>query len=142
MSKRDLPLFLLLPLALSGCGSMGEKIPDISLPEVSMPDLSMPELSMPSMPGIYRADIHQGNIIEQEMIDRLKPGMNKRQVRHIMGTPLLVDTFHQERWDYYYSLKQGGDVQESKRVSLFFEGEKLVRLEGDLIPQPQATSQQ
>lgn len=136
--RRDLALLPLLPLLLSGCGStLSEK-----MPELSMPDLSMPEISMPSVPGIYRADIHQGNIIEQEMIDRLKPGMNKRQVRHIMGSPLLVDTFHQERWDYFYSLKQDGELQDRKRISLFFEGEKLARLEGDLVPQqPPATSQ-
>ncbi|HIJ22751.1 MAG: outer membrane protein assembly factor BamE [Gammaproteobacteria bacterium] len=110
------------------------------MPEFSMPDLSLPDISMPSVPGIYRADIHQGNILEQEMIDQLQPGMNKRQVRHIMGTPLMVDTFHQERWDYFYSLKKEGETQKRKRISLFFEGEKLVRLEGDLAPQqPQAT---
>lgn len=107
-----------------------------------MPDLSMPEISMPAVPGIYRADIHQGNIIEQEMIDQLKPGMNKRQVRHIMGSPLLIDTFHQERWDYFYSLKQDGELQEQKRISLFFEGEKLARLEGDLMPQEPAAAPQ
>ncbi len=131
MRKRDLPLLLLLPLTLAGCSAtLDEK-----LPEISMPDLSMPDISMPSVPGIYRADIHQGNIIEQEMINRLKPGMNKRQVRHIMGSPLLIDTFHQERWDYFYSLKQDGELRERKRISLFFTGEKLARLEGDLVPQ-------
>jgi outer membrane protein assembly factor BamE len=129
MRTRDLAL-LLLPTLLSGCSATLEE----KLPELSMPNLSLPELSMPSVPGIYRADIHQGNIIEQQMIDQLKPGMNKRQVRHIMGSPLLVDTFHQERWDYFYSLKQGGELQQQKRISLFFEGEKLARLEGDLVP--------
>ena len=129
--RREQLSLLLLPLLLNGCSStLSEKLPDLS-----MPDVSMPELSMPSVPGIYRADIHQGNIIEQEMVNQLKPGMNKRQVRHIMGTPLLVDTFHQERWDYFYSLKQGGETQERKRISLFFTGEKLARLEGDLVPE-------
>ncbi len=131
MRKRDFAL-LLLPALLSGCTATLEE----KMPEISMPDLSLPDLSMPSVPGIYRADIHQGNIIEQEMIDQLKPGMNKRQVHHIMGSPLLIDTFHQERWDYFYSLKQEGELQEQKRISLFFEGEKLARLEGDLVPQP------
>ncbi len=121
-------LLLLTPLLSACSSSLSEKMPD-------MPELSLPEISMPSMPSIYRADIHQGNIIEQEKINQLKPGMNKRQVRHIMGTPLLIDTFHQERWDYFYSLKQDGEMQDQKRVSLFFEGNQLVRLEGDLIPQ-------
>ena len=136
MTKRELPLLLLVPLLLQGCSSTLEE----KMPEFSMPDLSLPDISMPSVPGIYRADSHQGNILEQEMIDQLQPGMNKRQVRHIMGTPLMVDTFHQERWDYFYSLKKEGETQKRKRISLFFEGEKLVRLEGDLAPhQPQAT---
>lgn len=126
--KNSVLNLLLLPALLGGCTSTLEE----KLPELSMPELSLPELSVP---GIYRADIHQGNIIEQEMVDRLRPGMNKRQVVHILGTPLLVDTFHQERWDYFYSLKQDGTLQEQKRISLFFEGEKLARLEGDLIPQ-------
>lgn len=107
------------------------------MPEISMPDLS--NLSMPdlSVPGIYRADIHQGNIVEQEMVNQLKPGMNKRQVRYIMGSPLIIDTFHQERWDYFYSIKKGGELKDQHRIALFFEQEKLIKIEGDLIPQQQ-----
>ena len=89
---------------------------------------------MPSIPGIYRADIHQGNIVDQEMVNQLKPGMNKRQVRFIMGSPLLIDTFHQERWVYFSSKKVNGDLKDKQRLSLFFEAEKLARIEGDLIP--------
>jgi|SaaInlV_120m_DNA_4_1040238.scaffolds.fasta_scaffold00334_20 outer membrane protein assembly factor BamE len=123
-------LFILTALLLlQGCNTLDEK-----LPSFSMPDLSLPEISMPSIPGIYRADIHQGNIVDQEMVNQLKPGMNKRQVRFIMGSPLLIDTFHQERWVYFSSKKVNGDLKDKQRLSLFFEAEKLARIEGDLIP--------
>ena len=61
-----------------------------------------------SFPGVYKIDIQQGNVVTQDMIDQLRPGMTRRQVRFIMGNPLLVDTFHANRWDYLYSLQPGG----------------------------------
>ena len=70
----------------------------------------------------------------QEMIDQLEPNMNKRQVRYIMGTPLLIDVFHQERWDYIYSLQPGGEVREQKRISLLFNDERLAGIQGDFRP--------
>ena len=86
------------------------------------------------LPGIYRMDIQQGNVITQEMVDQLRPGMEKRQVQFVMGTPLLVDSFHEGRWDYLYSLKTGGGDKEQKRLTLFFENDRLARLEGDVRP--------
>lgn len=83
---------------------------------------------------VYKIDIEQGNIITQEMIDQLEPNMNKRQVRYVLGTPLVVDVFHQDRWDYIYSFQPGGDVREQKRISVLFENEKLVGLQGDFRP--------
>ena len=87
-------------------------------------------------PLMYKIDIQQGNVIDQAMINDLKPGMSKSQVRYIMGTPLLVDVFHQDRWDYLYIFKKAGKLTERKRVTLLFEDDRLVRLEGDLRPQP------
>jgi outer membrane protein assembly factor BamE len=108
---------LTLALALSGCS-----------------DFSMPSFSMPTLPGIHKFDVQQGNVITQDMIDQLKPGMTKSQVRFIMGTPLIADTFNQDRWDYYYSLtsKKGGEVRE--RVAIFFDNEKLIGFKGDYLP--------
>jgi len=83
---------------------------------------------------IYKLDIQQGNIVTQAMIDQLEPNMNKRQVRYIMGTPLAVDVFHQERWDYIYSTEPGGGVREQKRISLFFKRERLAGIQGDFRP--------
>lgn len=83
---------------------------------------------------VYKVDVEQGNIISQEMIDQLEPNMNKRQVRYVLGTPLVVDVFHQDRWDYIYSFQPGGEIREQKRISVLFENERLVGLQGDFRP--------
>ena len=83
---------------------------------------------------MYVPDIQQGNVIEQEMINRLKPGMSKNQVSYVMGTPMLIDVFHQDRWDFIYSLKKGKGKRTQKRTSLYFEDDRLVRIEGDFRP--------
>jgi outer membrane protein assembly factor BamE len=87
-------------------------------------------------PGVYKIDIEQGNVISQEMVDQLRPGMTKRQVRFIMGTPLIPDPFHQERWDYIYSMQPGGKKRDQQRLTIHFDGEdRLASLEGDYAPQ-------
>ena len=85
-------------------------------------------------PGVYKIDIHQGNVVTQEMVDQLRPGMTTRQVRFIMGTPLLQDTFAPERWDYLYSMQAGHNPREQERISLTFENDRLVGLAGDFVP--------
>lgn len=85
------------------------------------------------LPGVYRIDIQQGNIIEQEMLDKLKPGMDKNQVRFIMGTPVLVDTFHTDRWEYVFTYSEGGKRRSQRHVTLYFEDEKLARIGGDVV---------
>ena len=86
-------------------------------------------------PGVYRINVEQGNIVTQEMVDQLKPGMSKRQVRFIMGTPLVEDTFNQNRWDYPYSIRNGGELLSSSHVTVFFEGDSLVNVTGDVLPE-------
>lgn len=86
------------------------------------------------IPFVYRIDIHQGNIYDQEMVDQLKPGMTKRQVAFVMGTPLLQDVYHNDRWDYVYSNEPGGEDRVEKKFTIHFKDEELVGLEGDLRP--------
>lgn len=86
------------------------------------------------LPFVYRQDIHQGNVISQEMIDQLRPGMTKRQVTYIMGAPLMVDPFHEERWDYVYSNQPGDEPRVQKNVTLIFRGDELAALQGDFRP--------
>ena len=84
---------------------------------------------------IYKQDIQQGNILEQEQVDMITPGMTRRQVALILGTPPINDPFHRQRWDYVSSFKEGGeDVKVRRQLTLIFEGNELARIEGDLKP--------
>lgn len=89
-----------------------------------------------AFPGVYKMDVAQGNEVNQEMIDQLRPGMTPSQVRYVMGTPLLVDTFNQARWDYVYRMIQDDETVEKRRVTLYFEADRLVQIEGDMRPAP------
>ena len=84
--------------------------------------------------SIYKLDVQQGNVVTQEMVDQLQPGMTERQVRYIMGSPLLVDVFHQTRWDYVYTDQPGNEARMQRKVSLLFEGKVLKGVEGDFKP--------
>ena len=85
---------------------------------------------------MYKIDIQQGNVVNQEMVNNLKPGMSKSQVRYVMGTPILVDVFHQDRWDYIFTMKKPAAERQEKRVTLFFKDDRLERLVGDIRPEP------
>lgn len=87
--------------------------------------------SKDKIPGVYRIDIQQGNEVTQDMINQLKPDMTKSQVAYVMGTPLLIDTFHPDRWDYIYSFHPGNGKREQRRLTLFFVEDKLSHIEGD-----------
>ena len=85
-------------------------------------------------PGVYKVDIQQGNVITQDMVDQLKPGMTKKQEQVVMGTPLIQDTFKQDRWDYIYSMQPGGEERQQESVTLYFDGDQLTHIEGDVTP--------
>ena len=86
------------------------------------------------LPKIYKIDIQQGNVITSEMLMTLKPGMTKSQVRFILGTPLIQDTFHSERWDYLYIMRVDEILIEQRHVILNFVDEKLKNITGEVIP--------
>jgi outer membrane protein assembly factor BamE len=102
---------ILFSLLLSSCS-------DISAPSV----LSVPLLNP------YKMDIRQGNYITPEMREKLKLGMLKSQVRYLLGTPMISDAFHGNRWDYVYRLERQGEVIEDQRLTLYFEGDNLVKI--------------
>jgi len=81
----------------------------------------------------YRMDIQQGNFVSQEMVAQLKRGMTKDQVRFVLGTPLVTDIFHANRWDYVYLLDKPGQEVRKRRLAVFFEGDQLVRVDGDVV---------
>jgi len=87
-----------------------------------------------NLPGVYSLEIQQGNIITQAMIDQLRPGMNKRQVIYIMGSPMLDNFFHKNRWDYLYSAHPTGGEKIQQQISLLFENDQIVSIQGDFRP--------
>ena len=82
----------------------------------------------------YRTDVAQGNFVSQEMADQLSAGMSRDQVRAILGTPLLVDPFRNDRWDYVFEIRRGDGRSERRRFSVFFENGLLASYEGDTLP--------
>src|SRR5450756_924865 len=89
------------------------------------------------MPNIapYRIEIQQGNFVSQEMVSQLKLGMSKDQVRFVLGTPLIADSFHADRWDYVFRRQRANSRElEQRKLAVFFEDSKLKRIEGDVTP--------
>lgn len=108
-------LSLIVLLALTGCSSL-------------------------RFPGVYRINVEQGNIITEEMIGQLKPGMSRRQVRYILGTPLVEDSFNRDRWDYVYVLRNGNTIITEDTLSVYFEGDTLERYSSSIDPMAEEDS--
>ena len=106
-------LIIALTLATSGCSSL-------------------------RFPGVFRIDVGQGNLITKEMLDKLRVGMTPRQVEYVMGTPMIADTFHPERWDYIYSLETGKGILVQNQLTLFFENERLAKIDTSRYKDPEA----
>lgn len=86
-------------------------------------------------PGVYKIDVQQGNIITQDMVDQLRPGMSKTQVVYLLESPLLRDPFHANRWDYIYSIQPAGGTIYQENEALFFTQDGLLSgLTGDFLP--------
>jgi outer membrane protein assembly factor BamE len=107
---------LALAVALCGCSTWQTYVPDVR------------------QWGIYKLDINQGNYITQDMVEKLKVGQSPQQVRLVLGTPLLTDPFHKDRWDYVYQYSKSRKVVESRQFSVYFVEDKLARWEGDEAP--------
>lgn len=105
---RALILIFIASLALAGCKSM-------------------PSFSMPSLTP-YKIDIQQGNYVDSTNVAKLRIGMTRAQISFIMGTPLVKDMFHTNRWDYIYIDKQGGKLITKHRVAVYFDGDLAKRI--------------
>ncbi|MCG6861329.1 MAG: outer membrane protein assembly factor BamE [Chromatiaceae bacterium] len=97
--------------------------------------------ALDKLPFVYKMTVQQGNIITDEMVDRLEPGMTKSQVRFLLGTPMLTDLFHSNRWDYTYTVRRGHNEMKLTRLTLFFRDDSLVQVQGDLRPDPNRAAQ-
>jgi outer membrane protein assembly factor BamE len=82
----------------------------------------------------YRPDIQQGNFVSQEMLSQVKPGQGRDQVKFILGTPLLADAFHANRWDYPFYLARGNGELTTSRVTVYFKDDKVERIDGGNLP--------
>jgi len=79
--------------------------------------------------SVYKIDVQQGNTIDEEKLSQLKPGMSEQQVQYLMGTAMLVDPFHPQRWEYIYSIRKGGEDMKRKRVTLVFKDGVLANID-------------
>lgn len=129
MRKLLINLVVISSVGFAGCSSENR----VALPDIGLPDWKIP--------GVYSIPVRQGNLITQRMVNELKPGMSKQQVRFLLGTPLLIDTFHNDRWDYLYTHKPSSQLSfteaetEKKRLELHFENDRLRKIIGDMYPQ-------
>lgn len=82
----------------------------------------------------YKIDIVQGNFVSREQAAAVKPGMSRTQVRDILGTPLLTSVFHADRWDYVFTFKRQGVEPQARKVTVFFKGDALERIDADALP--------
>ncbi|KAA3648597.1 MAG: outer membrane protein assembly factor BamE [Proteobacteria bacterium] len=92
-----------------------------------------------SFTACYKTPIQQGNILKQEDINEIKPGMTKKQVAIILGTPAIANPFNQDRWDYINTLKNKGKFKKLKKLTLYFENDELVKTEGNYFPEENET---
>jgi outer membrane protein assembly factor BamE len=106
-------------LAVAGCGEYWNKL--------RVPD----KLRVPGLTP-YKMEVQQGNSVTQEMVSQLKPGMTKDQVRFVLGTPLISDIFHANRWDYVYWREQSDGKREQRKLAVFFKEDRLSHLDGDV----------
>lgn len=103
----------------------------ISVMLASCSEMGMPKLFVL---GSYQIPVRQGNLITPAMLEKVRIGMPGSQVHAILGTPLIQDPFHAGRWDYVYYLKQGDKVLDKQRLTLFFENDKLARIDDSNMP--------
>ena len=96
--------------------------------------LCLSACSFVGFPGVYKINVEQGNIVTPEMVGQLQPGMSRRQVRFILGSPLIEHSFDRDRWDYSYRLSNGLDILDEWRFSVIFDGDALVEVRGDYVP--------
>jgi outer membrane protein assembly factor BamE len=82
----------------------------------------------------YKIEVVQGNFVSREQVERLQPGMSRQDVRDVLGTPLVASAFHADRWDYVFTMRRQGVDPQQRRLTVFFKGEVLDRVEGDPMP--------
>lgn len=116
MNAPRLAVVAVVAVLLAGCGTWKTYMPDIQ------------------QFGVYKLDINQGNYLTQDLVEKLKVGQTRPQVRQVLGTPLLTSAFHDNRWDYVYEYTRSGKRVEHRQFTVYFVDDKLARWEGDELP--------
>jgi outer membrane protein assembly factor BamE len=114
---------LLSAAALTACSSLG--------------NLGTSASTLGGLITPYKIDVLQGNVVVREQVQALQPGMPREQVRNVLGTPLVASAFHDSRWDYVFTFKRQGQPPQLRKVSVFFDGDALKRVEADELPSEQ-----
>jgi outer membrane protein assembly factor BamE len=113
-----------LPALMSGCSTVRQAVPSALTSPETMFGLFKP----------YRMEVVQGNVVTQEIMSQIQPGLGRPQVREILGTPLLTDVFHENRWDYVFTIARQGVTPQQRRVTIFFKNNVVERFEADPLP--------
>jgi outer membrane protein assembly factor BamE len=108
--------------------------PILKLLYITFVVMSLSACTSIGFPGVFRADVDQGNLIDQKKLAELEIGMEPRQVRRLLGTPLITDTFTKNRWDYYYSLRQNQQTDVRHHITIFFENGRVSQIKDQLKP--------
>ncbi|MGE5450355.1 MAG: outer membrane protein assembly factor BamE [Acidobacteriota bacterium] len=117
-------LIALAPVALlAGCANSGQSV-----------SLSKPE-TLFGLIEPYKVDVVQGNVVTQEFISQIQPGFGRMQVREILGTPLLTDIFHNDRWDYVFTIRRQGVPDQKRRVTIYFKNDAVDHFDAETLPQ-------
>ena len=116
-SRAGLALTLAIAAALAGCNSI---------------DGAAHRVANAVTP--YKVDVVQGNFVSKEQVEALQPGMSRQQIRDILGTPLVTSVFHGDRWEYVFTIKRPGEDIQTRKLTVFFQGDLLQRFEGDPMP--------
>jgi outer membrane protein assembly factor BamE len=124
VTSKSLSLVFVAILALPGCSTVRQAVPS---------SLTSPE-TMFGLFKPYRMEVVQGNVVTQEIIAQIQPGLGRAQVREILGTPLLSDVFHDNRWDYVFTIARQGVPPQQRRVTVFFKKNVVERFEADALP--------
>ena len=106
---------------------------------MSLRTLVLTLASLAATACVFRIDIQQGNLLEEEDVARIEVGMTRSQVQFVLGTPMIADSFHRDRWDYAYYLTRGRSKDVARRwIVVYFEDDRVSRIERDLTLQPPA----
>ena len=132
IAMKKLTFILLIALMVTGCSNSLPKTPELpKMPKLSMPKLSLPSWAKPKMPSIdvYKPTIMQGSVLDMSEVNKLQLGMSKESVMNLIGSPSIIDPFHQYQWDYINHSSIEGEIEIQYRLRLIFKDNLLTEID-------------